>query len=156
MRALFAVVMALLLIAPPHGPAQAEEGHDGARPRLAEIMLLVQVRHAKLSLAGEARNWPLAEFLIEELKESLEDAETLHPTFKDIPVKSMIENLAMPPVAEVEKAVAAKDRAQFVRAFARLTAACNACHRAAHHDYVVIQRPSRSAFPNQQFEPARR
>jgi hypothetical protein len=154
-RALFALLVALLF-APTTAPAQAEEGHDGGKPKLAEIMLLLQARHTKLSLAGEAGNWPLAEFQIEELKESLEDAETYHPTFKDIPVKSMIESLAMPPVGEVEKAIATKDRAQFSRAFAKLTAACNACHHAAHRDFVVIQRPARSAFPNQRFEPIRK
>lgn len=156
-RATLALLAGLLLMSPLQPQQQAHAAEEGGgKPKLAELMLMLQVRHTKLSLAGEARNWPLADFQIEELKEVLEDVETHHPTFKDIPIKKMIETIAMPPIAEIEKAVAAKSRAQFVQAFARLTAACNSCHHGAHRDFVVIQRPARSVFPNQSFEPGRR
>jgi hypothetical protein len=156
-RVTIALLAGLLTMSPV--PAQQQAAHaeeGGGKPKLAELMLMVQIRHTKLSLAGEARNWPLAEFQIEELKEVLEDVETHYPTFKDIPIKQMVETIAMPPIAEVEKAVAAKNRGRFVQSFAKLTAACNACHHGAHVDFVVIRRPAQSAFPNQDFAPARK
>lgn len=128
---------------------------DAHKPKLADIMLMLQIRHAKLSLSGEQENWPLAEFQLEELKEAFEDAEKHHPTFKDVPVKDMIESVAKPAVAEVEKAVAAKNRAEFVRAFQELTAACNNCHLGANRGHFVIQRPTVSPYPNQLFAPSK-
>lgn len=157
-RATLALLAAMLLTSPLQAQqAAAHAAEEGSgKPKLAELMLMLQVRHTKLSLAGEARNWPLADFQIEELKEVLEDVEKHYPTFHDIPIKQMIETIAMPPISEVEKAVAAKNRIRFVRAFARLTAACNSCHHGAHRDFVVIQRPAQSVFPNQDFAPRRR
>lgn len=135
----------------PQRPAAAAEGY---KPKLADIMLMLQTRHAKLSLSGEEQNWPLAEFQLEELKEAFEDAEKHHPIFKDVPVKDMIESVAIPAVAEVEKAVAAKNRAEFVRAFQELTTACNNCHLGANRGHFVIQRPAVSPYPNQSFAPS--
>lgn len=137
----------------PAAPAPA--AGEVYRPRLADIMLMLQIRHAKLSLAGEARNWPLADFQAEELKEAFEDAEKYYPTFKDVPVKKMIETIANPAIAEVEKAIATKDHAGFVRAFRGLTAACNSCHESSNRPFLIIQRPATSPFPNQSFAPSR-
>jgi hypothetical protein len=136
-------------------PASAPSAPEVYRPKLIDIMLTVQTRHARLSLAGEARNWPLAEFQVEELKEAFEDAEKYHATFKDVPVKKMIEAIANPAIADVEKAVAAKDHADFVWAFRKLTVACNRCHEAANRPFIVIQRHATSSFPNQSFAPHR-
>jgi hypothetical protein len=61
----------------------------------------------------------------------------------------------MAPIAEVEKAVKARDRVAFVAAFDKLTAACNACHQAANRAFIVIQRPVGATFPNQPFAPKR-
>jgi hypothetical protein len=142
------------LLAQPQQSVASVPASAAYKPKLADIMLMLQIRHAKLSLAGEAQNWPLAEFQVEELKEAFEDAETHYPVFKDIPVKQMIESAAAPAVIEIEKAIAAKDRAGFVRAFENLTTACNHCHQGASRPFFVIQRPAVSPFPNQSFAPA--
>ena len=122
-------------------------------PGLAEIMIATQIRHAKLWLAGDAGNWPLADYEIDELKEGLEDAVEYFPVYKDMPVGKMIEATAMPAIADVEAAVKARDRAKFTGAFDKLTAACNTCHQSANRPFIVVQRPTGSAFPNQSFAP---
>ncbi len=122
-------------------------------PGLAEIMIATQIRHAKLWLAGDAGNWELADYEIDELKEGLEDIVKYFPTYKDMPVGKMIEATAMPPIAEVESAVKARNRAKFISAFDKLTAACNTCHQSANRPFIVVQRPTGSAFPNQSFAP---
>ncbi len=126
-------------------------------PGIAEIMIMTQIRHDKLWLAGDARNWDLADYEIDEIKEGFEDVVEYFPVYKDIPVGKMIEAIIMAPIAEVEKAVKARDRAGFVAAFDKLTAACNSCHQAANRAFIVIQRPSTSSstFPNQSFAPKR-
>jgi hypothetical protein len=122
---------------------------------VAEIMIATQIRHAKLWLAGDARNWELADYEIDELKEGLEDIVKYFPTYKDMPVGKMVEATARPPVADVEAAVKAKDRAKFTAAFDKLTTACNTCHQSANRPFIVIQRPASSTFPNQSFAPKR-
>jgi hypothetical protein len=124
-------------------------------PGIAEIMIMTQIRHAKLWLAGDVRNWDLADYQIDELKEGLEDVVNHFPVYKDMPVGQMIEATIMTPVADVEKAIKARDRAKFVSTFDKLTEACNTCHQAANRAFIVIKRPSVSTFPSQSFEPKR-
>jgi hypothetical protein len=124
-------------------------------PGIAEIMVMTQVRHAKLWLAGDVRNWDLADYQIDELKEGLEDVVKHFPVYKEMPVGQMIETTIMTPIAEVEKAIKARDRAKFVSTFDKLTDACNTCHQAANRAFIVVQRPAASTFPNQSFAPKR-
>ncbi len=125
-------------------------------PGLVEFMLTVQSHHAKLWLAGNARNWELAEYQADELKELIEDIATRIPVYKDVPVGNMIETASLAPLGEIEKAIKARDGKAFATAFDNLTAACNACHEAANRGFIVIQRPAASPFPNQSFAPKRK
>lgn len=146
-----ALICALLIYA---GDVRAESSESKVySPGLAEIMIATQVRHAKLWLAGEARNWELADYEIDELKEGLEDVVKYFPVYKDMPVGQMVEGTAMAPIKEVEAAVKAKDRARFTAAFDKLTAACNTCHQSANRPFIVVQRPTVSTFSNQSFAP---
>ena len=94
-------------------------------PGLVEFMMLVQNHHAKLWLAGNARNWELADYQVDELKELLEDIAKRIPVYKDVPVGKMIEATTMPPIGDVEAAIKARDGKAFATAFDKLTAACN-------------------------------
>ena len=95
-------------------------------PGLGEIMSLQQMRHTKLWLAGEARNWELAAYEVDELGGGFDD---------------------------VRKAVANQDPAAFARAYDALTAACNDCHQATNFGFNRVQRPTTNPYPNQVFEP---
>ena len=125
-------------------------------PSLVEFMMNVQSHHAKLWLASNARNWDLADYQVDELKELLEDIAKRVPDYKGTPVGKMIESTTMPPIGDVESAIKARDLAKFAVAFDKLTAACNACHEAANRGFIVIQRPATSPFPNQSFAPRRK
>lgn len=152
------VAALLLLLAAAAAAARAESAdasHAPHAPGLAEIMIMTQIRHAKLWLAGDAGNWDLADYEIDELKEGLEDVLKYIPIYKDMPVGQMLEATIMPPIGEVESAIKARDRARFVAAYNNLTLACNTCHQSANRPFIVIQRPTGSAFPNQSFAPKR-
>jgi hypothetical protein len=125
-------------------------------PGLVEFMAHVQNHHAKLWLAGNARNWELADYQVDELKELLEDIAKRIPVYKDVPVGKMIESTTMAPIGEIEAAIKARDAKTFASAFDKLTGACNACHEAANRGFIVIQRPATSPFPNQSFAPKRK
>src|SRR5262249_781663 len=48
-------------------------------PSLAVVMGLIQISHFKLWLAGNLRNWPLAEYELSQMNASLQDARALFP-----------------------------------------------------------------------------
>ena len=60
------------------------------------------------------------------------------------------------PIGEIEAAIKVRDSKAFATAFDKLTGACNSCHEAANRGFIVIQRPTASAFPNQSFAPKRK
>ena len=72
-------------------------------PGLVEFMMTVQSHHSKLWLAANARNWELADYQVDELKELLEDIAKRVPDYKGTPVGKMIEAVSMPPISDVER-----------------------------------------------------
>src|SRR4029077_3830165 len=79
-------------------------------PGLGEIMTLTQMRHSKLWFAGEAGNWPLASYELDELHEGMDDAATYHPTHKDatLPIPGLIEKIMTDPLLQLQKAITAQ------------------------------------------------
>jgi hypothetical protein len=127
-------------------------------PGLGEIMSLQQMRHTKLWLAGEARNWELAAYEVDELGEGFDDVVKFHPTHKDSPVapKDAIPRMVTQPIASLREAVEHKDVAAFTERYDALTTACNNCHQATNFGFNVVQRPAANPYPNQVFALARK
>ncbi len=151
-----AVVVSVLSVLGASAQQQPAAGTKPYVPSLADMMLLIQARHAKLWYAGRAANWELANFAVHEMEEGFEDMGKLHPTYKDSPIGPMIESSVKGPIDEIEKAIKARSRGAFDLAYDKLTAACNTCHQSTNHAFIVIQRPAGTAFPNQSFAPARK
>ena len=124
-------------------------------PGLGEIMTLQQMRHTKLWLGGEAGNWDLAAYELEELGEGFDDVIAFHPTHKDSPVapKDAIPRMITEPLKELQAVTEKKDAAGFVRAYDALTAACNDCHKAMNFGFNVVGRPTGNPYTNQIFQP---
>ncbi|BCK86715.1 hypothetical protein MIZ01_0481 [Sideroxyarcus emersonii] len=135
-------------------PARADASYV---PGMGEIMAATQMRHAKLWFAGQAGNWPLASYELDEIEEGLADAVKYHPVFKqDAPVAAMLDKYTSLPLDELRHAIAAKDASKFRASFHRLTNACNGCHEAAGQGFIVIKRPAATQFGNQRFAPGGR
>ena len=136
----------------PSGPKPAAgEAHAG----LGEIMLAVQMRHAKLWFAGTNQNWDLAKYELNELKESFDDVVEFHPTHKGVPqpLTTLVPTIMTPALDRVGKTIDAKDAKEFASAYDGLVASCNACHEAATYGFTVIKRPDVPPFSNQDFTP---
>jgi hypothetical protein len=121
-------------------------------------MTLTQMRHTKLWYAGQAGNWPLASYEMDELREGLEDAVIFHPAHKDspLPIPDLIDKIMTFPIKNLGDVVAAKDSQKFVAAFDDLTSACNQCHMAANFGFNVVTRPTANPYTNQNFQPVHR
>lgn len=128
----------------PLALAQAE----GYVPGLGDIMTTIQMRHIKLWFAGRLKNWDLATYELEQIRQGLEDAATL---YTGIPAEYV--GATVDPIKEIDAAIKAKDGAEFVKAYGGLTAACNGCHQGINRGFIVIQVPNTSPFSDQSFAP---
>jgi len=136
--------------------AAAAEQNEPFKPGLGEIMTLQQMRHLKLWFAVQAGNWGLADYELDELKEGFEDITKYHPTHDGVPTGTMADAVVAREVADLAKLIEAKDKKNFVSAFDRLTAACNACHEASKKEFIRVQRPAGNPYTNQTFAPPRK
>jgi hypothetical protein len=122
-------------------------------PGLGEMMSLQQMRHVKLWFAGQAENWDLAAYEVDELGEGFDDIVKFHPTHKDSPVapKDAIPRMVTGPIKDLRAAVDKKDPRAFVQAYDALTTSCNNCHQATNFAFNAVQTPATNPYPNQVF-----
>jgi hypothetical protein len=109
----------------------------------------VQPHHSKLWFAGASANWELAAYEANELDETFDDVKTYQATWKDVPVAKLEGAILEPALKQVRAAIAAKNVAGFKAAYGGLTAACNACHVAAHHGFIRIVVPTTNPYTDQ-------
>jgi hypothetical protein len=123
-------------------------------PGLGELMTaFVQPRHIKLGLAGAAQNWDYADYELDELRDTFDDVGKLILKHGNLSIPQTIAATVKQPLHALDEAIKAKDSSGFTKAYADLTAACNACHQSAGHPMIVVQVPTLSAFPDQNFLP---
>ena len=149
------IVITAIILATTVVFAAAQPAKEPYEPGLGEFMTATQLRHAKLWFAGKNNNWALAAYEIDEIKEGLEDAARLHPTFNGVPVAEMIKTIIDPRLERLEKAVDGKNSTEFIAAFDELTNGCNSCHAGASKPFIRIQRPTEPPLTNQNFAPAK-
>lgn len=119
------------------------------KPGFGEFMGSIQVHHEKLWFAGINQNWKLADFEINEIKESLEDIQSYCTDRPERKSLTMIDR----PLDSISYAIQQKDEALFKKSFITLTNTCNNCHRTTEHEFNVIKIPDTPPFSNQEFKP---
>ena len=117
------------------------------RPGFGEFMSDIQVHHEKLWFAGQNQNWKLADFEINEIKESLDD---INKYCTDRPERKSL-GMIDEPLQNIETAIQQKKVALFKSDFIILTSTCNSCHQATSHGFNVIKIPTTPPFSNQDF-----
>jgi hypothetical protein len=120
---------------------------DSYKPGFGEFMSNIQVHHAKLWFAGTSQNWKLADFEIQEIKESLEDIRKFQ--FEREETKTL--PIIFPPLDSVQSAINKKNLNSFKQSFSLLTSTCNACHRAVNNEFNKVKIPDSPPFSNQSF-----
>jgi hypothetical protein len=155
-----AAALPLVASAQTPGPTSAKEAPKATKdipkayvPGLEQFMNVILIEHNKLWFAGKARNWPLAEYQLGEIKEIMGDVQDFVPTFKNLPLADMLDAVITKEITALEQSIEAKDYKTFTSGYDRLTAACNACHQGTENAFVVIKRPTQPAFTNQDYRP---
>ena len=128
----------------PVGAAETQSEPSAAKeasypPRLAVVMELIQLSHFKLWLAGNLKNWPLAEYELTQMKTTLQDAKTLFPDLPGADTSAISTS-----ADEFVEAIRAKEAAKFAAAFQSFTAECNSCHERRGLKFIKIKVPSTS------------
>lgn len=118
------------------------------KPGFGEFMSNIQIHHAKLWFAGKNQNWKLAEFEINEIKETFNDLKIYQSEREETKLVPMISGA----LDSVSSSIWQKDMKLFKKSFVRLTNTCNDCHLAAHFEFNKIKIPETPPFSNQVFE----
>jgi len=119
------------------------------------MAMIIQPRHAKLGLAGQAENWPFATYMFKELKLGFAVVAKAVPRWKGLPVPDLIEAALDQHWAVLDFAIKAGEPRQFAEAYGKITQGCNNCHTTMDHPFVHIKVPDASAWPNIEFKPSR-
>jgi hypothetical protein len=158
MLVLLAAAMAAVAAFAGRSAAESAFGDANAdpapfNPQMSALMnMLIQPRHAKLGLAGQTENWPLAGYALKELKQGFVVIARAVPRWKGLPVPDLFEAAVSQQIAVLDFAIKAGEPRQFGDAYGKLTAGCNACHATTDHPFVVIKPPSSAdTFSNQDF-----
>jgi hypothetical protein len=151
LSALRAEVQALKAAKAGTAAAPAAEG-----PELGAQMLELQIRHARLWQAGEAQNWMLAQFQLAELRETMHGIAQTNGEHAALQPRRLAD--VMPAMTDaqlplLQQVIDSRYKARFVAGHAALSAGCNACHSAADHAFLVIQRPRTPLLDNLRAEP---
>jgi Cytochrome C' len=106
-------------------------------------------------LAVREGNWPYAAYELHELQQALDRATEAWPKWRDFSIAEMMPAVTKEAMAALDQATKASDPSRVTAAYEQLTAACNTCHRSADRGVIVIQSPTSSSFPDQDFRPVK-
>lgn len=120
---------------------------------LAIGMNRMQIWMDKLYFSGTAENWPLADFYLHEMEETMEEMMAANLVKNDVPITPLLEAMLLPEIEALEDVVDAGNSGQFLRHYDSVVNACNVCHGNTGYGFIQMQRPDRPAFSNQIFEP---
>jgi len=154
MKRCFRLLLPLVALVLPASIGDATAQQKPYGPGLGDLMTAtVQPRHTKLGLAAREGNWPYAAYELHELKEAFDRVAKTWPKWRTFSISEMMASVTKEPVAALDQAIKTGDSGRFTAAYEQLTAACNTCHRSADRGVIVIQSPTSSSFPDQDFRP---
>jgi hypothetical protein len=123
-------------------------------PGLGEYMTTIQLHAGKLWFAAKAANWQLAQYELNELKETMEAAKALNAEKNGVKISNVLDSVLQTQVAELDKSIKSKSPADFQKSYDDALSACNGCHTETGHKFIQIVRPSAPPVTNQKWEPA--
>ena len=121
-------------------------------PGLGEFMTTIQLHAAKLWFAAKAANWELAEYELDELKETMEAVKALNAEKGGVKISNVLDAVLRTQVAQLAESIKRKSSAEFQKSYDETLSACNGCHAESEHKFIQIVRPSGSPVTNQKWE----
>ena len=125
-------------------------------PGLGEFMTTIQLHVGKLWFAADAENWNLARYELDELKETMDGAGSLHAVKNDVNVSNVLASVVQTQIAHLAESIKTENRADFQKAYDETRSACNGCHQSAGYGFIHIVRPNAPPVTNQSWNPKTR
>lgn len=117
--------------------------------RFGDLMAEVGRRFERAGRAANAGRWELVAYDVGELGELFGDdlPHAAPPDNVHVDVRALAATFARERLPALAQAAAHRDAAQFAQAFSATAAACNACHTAAAHGFIVVPSVPGMAVP---------
>lgn len=154
----------LTTAAPETPPSETAQLRDQIKhleslvPDQAAVMMKVAYHFTNLFVAVEKENWPLADFYLGEARGNIQWAVRSKPIRKDpqgreIDLGAIAQALDNTQLTELKKAIAAKDKPQFIAIYEQTLAGCYGCHTACGKPYLKLKKPARPEVDIVNFTP---
>jgi len=121
-------------------------------PGLGEYMTTIQLHAGKLWFAARALNWELANYELDELKETMEAAKVLNAEKNGVKISGVLDAVLQTQVAQLAASIKRKNPAEFQQSYDETLSACNGCHTEAGFKFIHIVRPTAPPVTNQRWE----
>ena len=112
----------------------------GMVPDQSHVMKDVAYHFSNLWFAGQARNWPLAAFYLNETRSHLRWAVRVRPVRQtsagQVDLRSILDGTDRSLLTTLQKTVEARDQSGFSKAYQDMLTGCYACHQASEKPYL--------------------
>lgn len=129
----------------------------GRLPSQSHAMMDVGYHFSNLWFAGQHKNWPLAQFYLDETRSHLRWAVRIVPVRRtrggEVDLRGLLEAVDQS-LSDVGRAVAAKNVEAFVAAYKETLEGCYTCHKAADKPYLRPRIPEQPKTKIINFDPA--
>jgi hypothetical protein len=130
----------------------------GMLPDQSHAMSDVGNHYANLWFAGQASNWPLAQFYCDETRSHLRWAVRIIPVRKDsegreVDLTGILSALEQSSLKDLDLSIKDKAKDRFIAAYKVQLENCMACHRAASKEYIRLHIPERADAGIVEFQP---
>jgi cytochrome c553 len=126
-------------------------------PSNSHIMMDVQWFWTNLWFAGQAKNWPLAQFYFNETRGHIQWLIKKSPTMRsagpdkeEVNIEGIFEGIDTSSLADVKTAIEKKDSALFAANYKTMLESCYSCHKSVGRPYLrpMIPKASMQAILN--------
>jgi len=121
-------------------------------PGLGEYMTTIQLHAGKLWFAAKASNWQLAEYELDELKETMEAAKKLNEEKNGVKISNVLDSVLQTQVTQLAESIKRKSPPEFQKSYDDTLSACNGCHTEAGYKFIRIIPPTAPPVTNQKWE----
>jgi hypothetical protein len=128
--------------APDLAAMQADIAHlKDVVPSQSHTMTDVGYQFANLWFAGKHRNWPLADFFLNESRQHIVWTIRIRPVRRNpdggsVDLRSMFEGISDGALKDLTQSITNKNEAQFTLAYKNMLEACYACYRASAKPFL--------------------
>ena len=112
-------------------------------PSNSHIMMDVQWHWTNLWFAGQAKNWPLAQYYFNETRGHIQWLIKKSPTMRssgpdkeEVNIEGIFDGIDTSSLADVKAAIEKKDSARFAVTYKTMLESCYSCHKAVGRPYL--------------------